>query len=128
MTTHAKTFEAQAGRVPLRLVVMRLGPDAALVLTGGDRPHVGAVVCAEARPSLRGEGASATSSVINRIGHKDEVPARRMAEAVAAATASAVSCTCGIHVDGAQAADIEAVLRACVELTQRAVEFLVEGR
>nr|WP_295480128.1 hypothetical protein [uncultured Sutterella sp.] len=86
------------------LTVIPLGADAALVLRGGDGPHGGAVVLAQARPSLTGSGVSATSSVINRLGHKDETPARRLAEVVAAATGGAVSCACGIHIEGAAVA------------------------
>lgn len=63
---------------------------------------------AEARASLTGEGTSATSSVLNRLGHKDEFVARTVAETLAAALDTTVCCICGIHKDNATSKDIQA--------------------
>ena len=77
-------------------------------VSGGDEPHIGSVVLAEARASLTGEGTSATSSVLNRLGHKDEFVARTVAETLAAALDTTACCICGIHKDNATPEDIQA--------------------
>ena len=52
-----------------------VGEDVLICLKGGERPHLGCVVQTEPRVSLTGDGSvSATSSVLNFPGHKDEVP------------------------------------------------------
>ena len=76
-----------------------MGQDFTVMVFGGDVPHVGSGVMTEARPSLTGEGIGVTSSVINRLGHKDEVIARRYAEAIAIRAKCTVTCVCGIHID-----------------------------
>ena len=60
-----------------------IGEDVLICLKGGERPHLGCVVQTEPRVSLTGDGSvSATSSVLNFPGHKDEVICRWMAEKV----------------------------------------------
>ena len=60
-----------------------VGEDVLICLKGGERPHLGCVVQTEPRVSLTGDGSvSATSSVLNFPGHKDEVICRWMAEKV----------------------------------------------
>lgn len=60
-----------------------VGEDVLICLKGGERPHLGCVVQTEPRVSLTGDGSvSATSSVLNFPGHKDEVICRWMAEQV----------------------------------------------
>ena len=78
-------FLHEVGGVTIRLTLQQVGRDLLVLLTGGgDAPHVGSVIAAAPRPSLRGVGMSATSNVINRSGHYDEVPGRRVAERLAA--------------------------------------------
>ena len=77
-------FLHEVGGVMIRLTLQQVGRDLLVLLTGGDAPHVGSVIAAAPRPSLRGVGMSATSNVINRSGHCDEVPGRRVAERLAA--------------------------------------------
>lgn len=77
-------FLHEVGGVMIRLTLQQVGRDLLVLLTGGDAPHVGSVIAAAPRPSLRGGGMSATSNVINRSGHYDEVPGRRVAERLAA--------------------------------------------
>ena len=72
----------------------------------------------------QGGGRAATSSVINRIGHYDEIPARRCAESLATALGIQVVCACGIHTDQADAAMIKNILAACDSLTRDAEQFL----
>lgn len=78
-----------------------------LVFLGGDA-HIGTLILAEARPSLKTPQAwSASSSVINRLGHLDEIPLRRNAERLAGRFRIPVAITGGIHVDGLSRQGIE---------------------
>ncbi len=96
--------------------VIPMGKDYTICIRDEEGAHIGSAVMAIARPSLTGEGTSATSSVLNCLGHKDEEIARRIAESVAAALNCAVVCTCGIHIDGISSEQIQQILDACREL------------
>ena len=70
----------------MEVTVMKLGEDFQICLAGGEKPHIGCVVQAVPRESLTGDGSwSATSSVWNRTGHKDEVLCRMLAEKICCA-------------------------------------------
>lgn len=106
----------------LAVSVQHLGAHLVVCISGGDSPHIGSVVLAEPRPSLSGAGMSATSSVLNRIGHKDEAIARGIAERLTAHLDTVVCCVCGIHKDDARADDIA----ACMNLDADLASFLLE--
>ena len=102
------------------LTVTRLGEDVSLLFSGGELPHVGCTVLAVPRPSLTGDGSvSATSSVINVTGHKDEAVCRYLAEKVCRETGRTVVCTGGFHVDGITPEQIAEVLEAVKALRIR---------
>lgn len=83
------------------LEIHPLGQDLLAVLTGG-AAHIGCTVLAVPRPSLADPAQmSCTSSVLNCVGHKDEYPCRKVAEALCSRTGATVVCTGGLHVDGA---------------------------
>ena len=88
----------------------------AAVLYGGQSPHIGCTVLAEPRPSLLGDGSvSATASVLNVCGHKDEAICRLVAETVASRTGRVTVCTGGFHLDGItpeQIGEVSAAARA----------------
>ena len=119
-------FLHEVGGVTIRLTLQQAGRDLLVFLTGGDAPHVGSVIAAAPRPSLRGVGMSATSNVINRNGHYDEVPGRRVAERLAASLNDYVVCACGIHVDGATSDEIDKVLDCCDRLAEQAENYLLK--
>ncbi|RHV01080.1 hypothetical protein DXB97_14520 [Firmicutes bacterium OM07-11] len=80
--------------------ISRLGEDYHILLSGGERPHIGCTVLAVPRPSLDGSGKmSSTASVLNVTGHKDEEVCRYLAEKVSAGKNAVVVCTGGIHMD-----------------------------
>lgn len=98
----------ESGGIWLELSASRIGKDLLLCLKGGDEPHLGCVVLAEPRPSLQdAQKKSVTSSVINRVGHKDELLCRELAEQLAAICGCTVVCTGGVHVDNAITEQIE---------------------
>ncbi|HMM05654.1 MAG TPA: hypothetical protein PKD52_03165 [Clostridiales bacterium] len=79
---------------------IEMGDDLCVIISGGDRPHIGCVTFSTPRPSLSVENAmSSTTSVLNRIGHKDEAVARYVSEELSARFNKHVAVVCGIHVD-----------------------------
>ena len=102
-----------------------VGEDILVCLQGGKRPHLGCVVQTEPRESLTGDGSvSATSSVLNFPGHKDEVVCRWMAEKISKELGKRVVCTGGFHKDGISAEEIREVQMAVEQLTERLVKRL----
>lgn len=88
-----------------------IGEDICVQVYGGERPHVGCVALAVPRPSLKDPGrVSATSSVLNITGHKDEQICRYLAEKIAARRNTVIVCTGGFHVDHITQAQIQELL------------------
>ena len=108
----------------LTLEITRLGSDVHLLLYGGEKPHLGCCVLAIPRPSLTGDGISATASVLNVTGHKDEDLCRYLAETVASETGRTVVCTGGIHMDHITGGQIAAFREATSSLAREAVAFI----
>ncbi len=101
------------GRIALRALTTPMGKDLCVVITGGDRPHLGAVALAQPRPSLRDPArVSASTSVLTLLGHKEDLLARSVAERLASALNTNVVVCCGIHVDGITADELKAVEEA----------------
>lgn len=114
------TQSAEAAGCRLEVSAAFVGEDVLLCLQGGGRPHLGCVVQTEPRMSLTGDGSvSATSSVLNFPGHRDEVICRWMAEEVSKKLNRRVICTGGFHKDG--------ILPEEIRMVQERVEQLTEG-
>lgn len=113
------TRQRMAAGADLTITAGCIGDDILIVVEGGERPHIGCVVQALPRPSLTGSGeTSATSSVMNLIGHKDEFLCRRIAERICAATGRTVVCTGGFHIDNIREEQIQGVLSCADTLTE----------
>lgn len=99
-----------------------VGEDIIICLQGGERPHLGCVVQTEPRESLTGDGSvSATSSVLNYPGHKDEVVCRYVAEKISRELKRRVVCTGGFHKDGINVDEIREVQMAVEVVTEKLV-------
>jgi hypothetical protein len=111
------------GRLTLEAVPVPMGNDLCLVITGGDRPHLGAVALAQARPSLEDPSkASASTSVLTVLGHKEDMLARSAAQRLAAGLNRTVAVCCGIHVDGITSDELRFVEEAMERLCAFAIE------
>ena len=100
---------------------MRLiGADLLVVITGGDRPHIGSAAVALPRASLRDRGVmSATSSVYNIPGHKDQVLAQRVSEVLASRLNRTVVSVAGFHKDGISERGIKKVMENAERLAEK---------
>lgn len=109
----------------ITLEALAMGDDLAIALSGGERPHIGAVAVAQPRPSLSDpERTSATASIIALLGHKEDLLARALANRIAAATGRVVALACGIHYDDLDAEEIDAVNRVAERLADRLLAAL----
>jgi hypothetical protein len=121
------TVATQAGRFDISAWVRLIGTDLLVAISGGEKPHIGAVAVAQPRPSLRNpEVTSATASVICCMGHKEDALAKAASEKLSATFNRRVVVTAGIHWDNLTdegirqvqqngEALIELILRRCSE-------------
>ena len=113
-----------AGSV-LKVSAGKIGSDIFISLEGGSAPHIGCVVQAIPRASLTGDGSnSATSSVLNLTGHKDEILCRKLAEMVCSRTGCVTVCTGGFHLDGIRKEQIQEVIRVVEDVGEELVKKL----
>lgn len=94
-----------------------------IVVTGGEKPHVGAVAIGVPRKSLRDPRViSSDVSVFARTGHRDDVIARDTAGKAAAKLNEFVVVIAGVHVDTATQKEIEML----VSNAKRAVDNILK--
>lgn len=104
-----------------------IGKDVLICLEGGSAPHIGCVVQAVPRLSLTGDGSSsATASVLNLTGHKDEFLCRKLAEVVCRKMGTVTVCTGGFHLDGISGEQIQEVVRMVNEVAGKLEKELLE--
>ncbi len=90
----------EQGRIKIKLEAIPMGEDMCIIVTGGDRPHLGAVALSAVRPSLADpHKLSATTSVLALLGHKDDEVARVIAHRLSSKLNRNIVVCCGIHVD-----------------------------
>lgn len=100
----------EEGRIKIFLQGRFVGEDLQLVISGGDRPHIGAVAVSFCLPSLKDAAVPAvTTSLVTVPGHKEGPLAQMAAEAIAAATGRTVSVSCGIHLESISKEEIRKV-------------------
>jgi hypothetical protein len=100
-----------------------MGRDFCLILTGGDAEHLGAAALAQPRPSRRDpEKMSATASVLAVPGHQEDQLARALALKTAGALNVTVCVSCGIHLEGAGAAEIDRLTDAAHALVDAFIQ------
>ena len=123
------TKKATAAGFMMEVTVMKIGEDFQICLAGGEKPHIGCVVQAVPRESLTGDGSwSATSSVWNRTGHKDEVLCRMLAEKICSACRVVTVCSGGVHIDGITGEQIRELVDAMERIGDEIAEELKPAR
>ena len=120
-----KKFSYGAPPYRVNAEVMLIGEDLLVILHGGDKPHIGSIAVALPRPSLKNKKhTSATSSVYNFLGHKDDVVARKVAETLSAKLNKKVVVTTGIHVERITDEGIAQLIDNSDKLTKRIYEAI----
>jgi len=94
-----------------------IGEDLLIAVWGGTKPHIGSITVSVPRPGLADSiKISSTSSVINLVGHKDEVVARKFSEKFASKFNKNVIATAGIHIDEITQDQVDALMNNVSDL------------
>ena len=116
-----------SGRIMVRAEVLHAGDDLCVLLSGGDKPHIGCVTLSIARPSLADANrGSATTSILNVTGHKDGEVAQYMSQQLSASLQKTVVICGGIHVDAIQVEEIQIVMGLVQRLTVALIDLFAE--
>jgi hypothetical protein len=116
----------EKGRVKINMKAITVGEDLIVIISGGHRPHIGCVTLSTPRPSLLDSKViSATTSVLNLIGHKDDEVARYVSHELSSKLNKNVVVTCGIHLDKITAEEIMITMKLLKELTETLVQKLM---
>ena len=102
-----------------------MGKDLIVSVVGGDTPHIGSVAVAIPRPSLKDASRiSATVSIFNLVGHKDDEIARPMALKLARELNRRVVVVLGVHLRKATQDDIRKLLENAKVVSENLVKLL----
>lgn len=113
----------QKGRFKIEANAILVGEDLIVSIWGGSGPHVGAVAMAVPRPSLRNSDViSATSSVLTRVGHKEDDIVKKVSERLSSELGKVVVVSAGIHWDDITNDEINIIRLVCDEMTCRLVQ------
>lgn len=113
----------ERGRIKVNLKAFAIGKDLCVIISGGDIPHIGSVTLSIPRPSLSDSNErSATTSVLNLLGHKDDEVARYVSHTLSSKLNKNVVVTCGIHVNNITAEEIDVVVDILKQLTDIVIE------
>lgn len=117
----------QKGRIKINIKAIEIGEDLCVIISGGDSPHIGCVTLSVPRPSLAdAEVISATTSILNLVGHKDDEAARYVSQTLSSRLNKNVVVTCGIHVDNITGEEINVTIGILKELTNLLIQKLVK--
>lgn len=107
----------------VRAEVCQIGEDVVVLVSGGEKPHVGAVAVGIPRPSLEDPGVvSSTASVFALVGHKEDDVAKIIARKMAALLNKNTVVTVGIHVDNINAEGIKLIQENCDKVVKRILQ------
>jgi len=119
-------FNLEKGRIKLNMKSILIGEDLCVIISGGDSPHIGCVTLSVPRPSLSDSSIiSATTSILNLIGHKDDEVAKYVSAELASKLNKNVVVTCGIHMDNITQEEINSTLELINKLTNRLITTLL---
>ena len=117
--------EKMQERLNIRMEAVSMGDDYCLIITGGDRPHLGAVALSTPRPSLSDPGKiSASTSVLTLVGHKEDEVARKIAHQFAARLNCHVVVACGVHLEQVTRDELIIMEQMMTELAEELLEKL----
>ena len=107
----------------VRAEVCQIGEDVVVLVSGGEKPHVGAVAVGIPRPSLEDpDVVSSTASVFALVGHKEDDVAKIIARKISALLNKNTVVTVGIHVDNINAEGIKLIQENCNKVVERILQ------
>jgi len=106
----------------VKLTAVSSGKELTVIISGGEKPHIGAIAISIPRPSIEGSNkVSASTSVFTLVGHKEDELSKQIAENITKITEKVTVTILGLHIDKATAQDIEYL----IQNTQKAVDKLI---
>lgn len=116
---------AGQGKHKVNINAIMCGDEIVAILSGGEKPHVGAVAVALPSPSPKNSGKiTSTSSVFTLIGHKDDEIARPFSRRVAKDLNRVCVGVVGVHVNNASNQDIELLLTNSAKCVEKLIHQL----
>lgn len=120
-----REFYGEEGRIKIALKAIPMGNDLCIIITGGHRPHLGAVALGLVRPSLSDYNKSSASvSVLAVPCHKEDDLVRVIARKITTKLRLNSVVSCGIHVDNLTPAEIDIIVRITDELSDHLITAL----
>jgi len=105
----------------VELVAIKSGEDLTVIVSGGGKPHIGAIAVSIPRPSLKDlNKVSASTSVFTITGHKEDELSKQIAENITKITKKVTVVILGLHIEKATFQDIEYL----IQNTQKVVDKL----
>lgn len=109
-------------RYKVKLTAVSSGKELTVIISGGEKPHIGAIAISIPRPSIEDSNkVSASTSVFTLVGHKEDELSKQIAENITKITEKVTVAILGLHIDKATAQDIEYL----IQNTQKAVDKLI---
>jgi len=106
----------------VKLTAVSSGKELTVVISGGEKPHIGAIAISIPRHSLEDSNkVSASTSVFTLVGHKEDELSKQIAENITKVTEKVTVTIVGLHIDKATAQDIECL----IQNTQKVVDKLI---
>ncbi len=119
-------FNLERDRIKLNMKAILVGEDLCVIISGGDKPHIGCVTLSVSRPSLSDTNViSSTTSILNLIGHKDDEVAKFVSNELSSKLNKTVVVTCGIHINCITQEEIHVTLDLIKELTNNLIFSLL---
>lgn len=101
-----------------------LDDDLCVIISSQTYRHIGCVTLSVPRPSLKDKNKiSATTSILNMIGHKDDEVAKYISNELAAKLNKNVTVVCGIHFENISPNQIKTVQSIIAELLDSAIKY-----
>ncbi|WP_027356343.1 prenylated flavin chaperone LpdD [Desulfofundulus thermocisternus] len=118
-------FIAGEGKHRVQLQATLTGDGIILTLLGGEKPHIGAMVMSIPRPSMADpRKLSCNSTLVPRLGHKEDEIVKPLAEKLAKASGQVVVAIAGLHVENAQKEDINLLIDNSWQVMQQLLNAL----
>lgn len=113
----------------VKLTAVSSGKELTVVISGGEKPHIGAIAISIPRPSLEDSNKmSASTSVFTLVGHKEDELSKQMAENITKLTEKVTVMIMGLHIDKATPQDIKSLNQNTQKVVDKLRETLVKKK
>ncbi|MPM38833.1 hypothetical protein SDC9_85463 [bioreactor metagenome] len=109
------------GRLSVQLSWEQVGKDWVIILSGGERPHIGASAISWIN------GAAVETQVIRVPEHREDQLVCVLAEQCCRTLKSTVQVSCGIHIDRAKKEEIETLIEHSTYLIERFLQMVTRA-